>query len=41
MWPQQPPAGPATKSGSNRTIALVGAAVVVIGIVIAIIVAVG
>ena len=41
MWPQQPSAGQATKSGSNRTIALVGAAVVVIAIVIAIIVAVG
>jgi len=41
MWPQQPSAGQATKSGSNRMVALVGAAVVVIAIVIAIIVAVG
>jgi hypothetical protein len=41
MWPEQPSAGGATKSGSNRTIALVGAAVVVIAIVIVIIVAVG
>jgi hypothetical protein len=40
VWPEQPSAGGATRSGSNRTIALVVAAVVVIAI-IAIIVAVG
>jgi len=40
-WPEQPWAGEAKDSGSNRTIALIAAAVVVVAIVIAIIVAVG
>jgi hypothetical protein len=41
MWPEQPLAGQAPRSGSGRTIALIAAAVVVIAIVIAIIVEIG
>jgi hypothetical protein len=39
VWPEQPWAGEATRSGSRRTMALVAAAVIVV-IVVAIIVAV-
>jgi hypothetical protein len=41
IWPEQPSAGEATKSGSNRTIVLAVAAVVVVAIILAIILAVG
>ena len=41
VWPEQPWAGEAKQSSSNRTIVLIGAVVVVVAIIIAIIVAVG
>ncbi|HKR67445.1 MAG TPA: hypothetical protein VJT16_01205 [Streptosporangiaceae bacterium] len=41
MWPEQPWAGEAKRSGSTRTIALIAAAIVLVAIVIVIIVAVG